>query len=284
MTEETSPPYEYVLYVDEAGDVGTRTKSEGDRGSTEWFGVGGFVVSRRHEAEMAEWVRTVRSSAGVGAAKELHYKTLDERRRLGVTEAVAQLPLAAFVVLSHKENMRGYKNSRAAAAGGEDVFYNFCLRVLLERVSASVRSSSLSRFGKVTRLKVVIAQTGAVRYSQTIAYIELLRMQARAGTTYLSAATIDPQVLDMWQIEKVSAKSTAGCQIADVIVSAFYNCVNETGKYPLLCDPALRLRPVMAKRFSKISNVGLRLLPWDAAIPERYRFIFEEYGYGWPPA
>lgn len=278
----TDIDYEYVLVIDEAGDVGTKTFDTGTK-STNWFGIGGYVISKSHEAEAAEWIRQIRTGSLAPPSAELHYKGLDERRRIGVAREVAKLPLAAFMVLSHKDNMRGYENPRAAKADGENIFYNFCLRVLLERVTEVVARSSLKRFGRAAKLKIVIAQTGGIRYSQTAAYLEKLRYQAFAGTTFLSAAVINPKVIDMWLVEQVSAKTSAACQIADTIVSAFYNAVNDEGKYPRLQEPALQLWPVVARQFLRRSNVGLTLLPWDHKIPVEDRGIFEAYGYGWSP-
>lgn len=278
----TAGDYEYVLYIDEAGDVGTKPIASGTK-STTWFGLGGYVVSKRYEADIADWIRQIRAGAQTPPSAEMHYKSLDERRRIAVAREVAKLPLRAFVVLSHKDNMRGYENLKAAKAGGENVFYNFCLRVLLERVTAAVARSSLRRFDKPSKLKIVIAQTGGIRYGQTAAYLELLRFQAVAGTTFLSASVINPRVLDMWLVEQVSAKSSAACQVADTIVSAFYNAVNDEGRYPGLLNPALELRPVVARQFERTSNEGVTLLPWNRKIPREHRQVFEAYGYGWAP-
>ena len=282
MNEVTSRDYEYVVFIDEAGDVGTKTFAEGTK-STTWFGIGGFVIAKRFEAEITEWIKSVRAGARAPLTGELHYKSLDDRRRCAVAKEIAKLPLRSFVVLSHKDNMRGYVNDRAAKMAGENVFYNFCLRILLERVTEAVARSSAKRFGHAAKLKIVVAETGGVRYSQTAAYMEYLRQQALNGTTFLQAATINPRVLDMWLIEQVSARTTAGCQIADTIVSAFYNAVNEEGKYPLFQDPALALQPIVARQFFRRSNVELTLLPWDHNIPLRFQTIFEAYGYGWRP-
>ena len=60
----SEPRYEYVLFIDEAGDVGTRIKTGGEKGSTEWFALGGFVAAQRYEAELAHWVRTIRDEVG----------------------------------------------------------------------------------------------------------------------------------------------------------------------------------------------------------------------------
>lgn len=278
----SKPGYEYVLFIDEAGDVGTRVRSGDGKGSTEWFALGGFVAAQRYEAEMADWVRSVRQEIGAPPdSMELHFNGLDKQRRINAATAIAKLPIRAFVVLSHKENMRGYQNSRAAKAGGRNVFYNFCVRVLLERATQVVARSCTKRFGEVRPMKTVIAETGGVRYDHTMEYLDKLRGQALTGTTYLGANTIHPRVASSWAFEKVSAKTVAGCQVADVITSSFYNAVHQDAVFPMLQDPALALRPIMARKDGVVANTGLKLLPWDRNIPAQYRPIFQSYGYGW---
>lgn len=177
--------------------------------------------------------------------------------------------------------MRHHTNARAARAGGKNVFYNFCLRVLLERVTHQVAQSSLIRFGEVRRLKVVIAETGGVKYDHTMEYIERLRAQALTGRTFLSQMTIHPKVASGWQVEKVSAKTTAGCQLADVVASAFYNGVNEHSEMPMLTTPALALERVVPRRGLSRSGHGVTLLPWDQDIPRKHRPFLAKFGYKW---
>ena len=99
----SKPGYEYVLFIDEAGDVGTRVRSDAGNGSTEWFALGGFVAAQRYEAEMADWVRSVRQEIGAPPDNvELHFNGLDKQRRIKAATEIAKLPIRAFVVLSHK--------------------------------------------------------------------------------------------------------------------------------------------------------------------------------------
>ncbi|AKR55738.1 hypothetical protein XM25_07990 [Devosia sp. H5989] len=274
--------YEYVMHIDEAGDIGLKTAVQGDKGSTEWFALGGYVASRNNEPNIAAWVQGIREAAEAPPeVLQLHYNMLDEKRRIAAATALAKLPIKAFVVLSHKDNMRGYRNDRAARAGGKNVFYNFCLRVMLERATQTVARSSMNRFGEIKPMKIVIAETGGVRYEHTMEYLEKLRAQAITGTTFLKASTIHPKVAASWLFEKVSAKNTAGCQIADTIASAFYNAVHADSVMPMLQKPAEALRPVMATHEGQVQNMGLKLLPWSHDIPDKFKPIFRTYGYQW---
>lgn len=277
-----APGYEYVMHIDEAGDIGLKTSAQGDKGSTEWFALGGYIASRNNEPKIAGWVQTIKDKAEAPPeVLQLHYNMLDERRRIAAATAIGELPIKAFVVLSHKANMRGYRNERAAKAGGRNVFYNFCLRVMLERATQVVARSSVKQHGEIKPMKIIIAETGGIRYEHTMEYLEKLRAQAITGTTFLKASTIHPKVAASWLFEKVSAKNTAGCQIADTIASAFYNAVHEDSVMPMLQAPAEALRPAMATHEGQVQNMGLKLLPWSHEIPEKFKPIFRSYGYHW---
>ncbi|WDR05566.1 DUF3800 domain-containing protein [Devosia rhodophyticola] len=275
------PEYEYVLYVDEAGDIGTRTATEGDQGSTEWLVLGGIVIAKKYEPEVPQWISEIRRTLGATQGPELHYKKLNRRKRIEVATQIAGLKTRAFVVASHKSNMRGHKNPRAQRIPGENTFYNFCLRILLERASVTVLRSSLKEFGSPKRMKVILARTGGIRYSQTRAYIEVLRLQAFNNATFLSKRVIEPTVVSWKLIGPVSAKTSSGCQIADCVASSFYNGLNELGGYPRMTDAAIALDPIMARENGLTRGFGLQLLPWDKNIPETYRSLFEHYGYRW---
>lgn len=275
-----SSDYDYILYIDEAGDSGLKLRSKGT-GSTEWFALGGIVVSRRHEAAIPDWVRDILSGIGheEPIPEELHFNRLDVERKLLAAKAVARLPVSAFTVMSHKENMRGYRNTRAERLGGKNIFYNFCLRVLLERVTQTVARTSMRQFKEIRRLRIVIARTGGVQYDLTMDYIEKLRAQALTGTTFLNKNVIHHAIASSWQFEPVSANTSAGCQIADTVVSSFYNSVNETGAFPMLQGPAKAIEPIVPRYRGVRANHGLTLLPWNNNIPARYRSIFRHYGY-----
>lgn len=283
VTGSVKPPanaYDYILYIDEAGDSGVKQRSLGT-GSTEWFALGGIVISRRHEPDVPDWVRGILAEIqhDEPVPEELHFNLLDIERKRLTAQAVAKLPVSAFVVMSHKENMRGYRNKRAERLGAKNVLYNFCLRVLLERVTHAVARTSLKQFKEVRRLRIVIAETGGVKYEMTMEYIEKLRAQALTGTTFLNRNVVHHQVASSWQFEPVNANTVAGCQVADVVVSSFYKAVNETGAFPLLQAPALALEPVVPRYRGIRADHGVTLLPWNHNIPARFRPIFRHYGY-----
>lgn len=272
-----APDYEYVLYVDE----GLKTAADGGDASSKWFCLGGVVISRQYEPDLVQWVRDIRFSLHLGGGRGLHYKNLLPEHRQRACELAAGMKMRGSVVVSHKANMRGHENKRAAVRSGQQPFYNFMLRVLLERVTSCVAGSAEKHFGGPRRVKVILAQTGGVYYSQTLAYIELLRIQAEGHATYLKAMEIDPRVLSIQLVEPVSAKTVAGCQLADLVTSAFNNALNPEGAAPLLTAPAEALAPIIARRNKLARGYGVQLLPWNMQIPDEFKPIFRSYGYHW---
>lgn len=273
------PPYEYVLFIDEAGDTGLRV--DGAEGTSEWFCLAGILMAKRYEPDTTAWVQDIRREVGSYQGPELHFKALAEWNKVKACQMLSALPLRAFALLSHKQNMRGYSNARAAKIPSQNYFYNWCLRVLLERASHLVGLSSKKRFAGPRLMKVVMARTGALQYSQTCAYIEYLRGQALNKATYLSAREINPKVLHMRLIKPIMARYAPGAQLADIVASAFYNAVNDRAEPPLYLPPAMALERVMAKQDELVSGYGLCLMPWNGEIPEKHRPIFEHYGRVW---
>ena len=91
------------------------------------------------------------------------------QRRI-VCEAIASQELRCFALVSNKKNMHGYRNARAEAARGgsaNETFYNFCGRVLLERVTEFVYRQSILEHKKPKHLHVIFSDRGGVRYEQT---------------------------------------------------------------------------------------------------------------------
>jgi hypothetical protein len=128
-------PY-YLAFIDEAGDPGLNTVRPIDAaGGTEWLCLGAVVIRAARGAEILGWVRSILLKAGGNNRSDLHYRTLPNFRKRIVCSELAKLPIRAFVLASNKKNMRRYRNPRAERIGSQQWFYNYCLRLLLERVT-----------------------------------------------------------------------------------------------------------------------------------------------------
>lgn len=225
MATDIPKPY-YTVFIDEAGDPGLKTVRPIDTvGGTEWLCLSAVVIRAKHDADVVNWVRSILSKAGAPNRPDLHYRNLkNDQKRIAARE-LAQLPIRAFVLASNKKNMRGYRNMRAERVRSQQWFYNFCLRLLLERVTDFCYHHAASERARGRFLRIVYSERGAHSYAQTAAYQELLKMQAKGEALVLTKRRIRWEVLDWRLAAPASHKSSAGAQLADVVASAFYQAM-----------------------------------------------------------
>ena len=170
MASDVPTPY-YIAFIDEAGDPGLKTVRPIDPvGGTEWLCLSAVVVRAKHDADLVNWVRSILSKAGVPNRPDLHYRHLKNDQKTIAVSDLAQRPIKAFVLASNKKNMRGYRNMRAERVRSQQWFYNFCLRLLLERVTDFCFHHAASERAKDRFLKIVYSERGAHSYAQTAAY------------------------------------------------------------------------------------------------------------------
>lgn len=274
--------YEYVLYVDEAGDDGlTRVRPIDPVGGSEWLCIGGVLIRASNEAAVVGWVKEIRENIKAAQGPALHFRNLSPTKKSQACDLLASKPLQCFVVCSNKKNMRRHANSKAAQRGGKQWYYNFCVRLLMERVTEVVLNDSLKNYGKPKLLKVVFSQRGGHSYGQTKAYWQVLRTQAAAGTTYLQKRQIRHEVLRFNLVDYVPHTEVAGCQLADIVASAFYSA-SDTLDVVHNLDPAKQLAARMARSNKQIADFGVVLQPtppWAAKLTAEQKQIFEFYGY-----
>lgn len=284
-------PYEYILYIDEAGDDGLkRVRPVDPSGASEWLVISGVLVRKNNENAVVHWVRDIRADVDATQGPALHFRNLSPTKKRRVCELLTEKELVCFVVCSNKKNMRGYSNERAALAGGKQWFYNFCVRFLMERVTDLCFRDSDKKFRESKNLKVVFSQRGGHSYGQTKAYWELLRSQYRFGTTYLNRWVMRHEVLRFRLVDYVPHTSNAGLQLADTVASAFYQACDtlDVSNNP---DFAKLLLPKMARSGGSAADYGVVLQPtppWRADLNETQKAIFSFYGYdfggAWAPA
>lgn len=283
-----SRPYEYVAFVDEAGDPGLRRiESSGVGGASEWFVLGCALFRRSTEEKLAELNVEMRKHLGITQRDFIHYKDLHTGKRNRICSFIADKPNILFAVCSHKKNMEGYNNERAARKSqDQNWFYNFIARILFERVSDFVYKDSIKTYGEAKKIKIVFASRGVQRFSTFGAYLELLRVQTRGNSLKLGRRKIVPTVLDGMLVSSETAKNSPGLQIADIVASAFFDAVNESGGKACNASFALALEPRMAferrNNLKRIADYGLVMLPTGLAqqkISNSQKVVFQHYGY-----
>ncbi|MDP1026291.1 DUF3800 domain-containing protein [Sphingomonas sp. KR1UV-12] len=269
----------YVVFIDEAGDPGIKS-SPSVPAWTEWFTLGAVVVAAHREPEVRGWIEEMRNVTRSRQKPDLHYRNLSLSNKRRVARMLASKGVRLFALASHKANMRGH---RSAALGrmSPDQYYNWCLRFLLERVTAwCARRAKQDHVSPV--IKIVFSERGGHRYPDLVGYLKKLEYQARAGTLTLKARHIVPGVLVPELCEVRPHTSVAGLQLADIVASAFFQAANSALPTHEL-SPARLLSERMAKegRSRVHANFGLTLLPLphQGTIPAAERAIFEFYGY-----
>lgn len=280
-----APPDEgYIAYIDESGDPGIRAVSPiVENGASEWFSVGAIVIKTETDAAVVDWVRDINKRTG-NQKPDLHYSHLRAGQTRVVCQTISALPLRCFAVVSNKKNMSGYKNLRAEAARGgsaNETFYNFCIRVLLERITEFVLRRSMNEYGQPKHLRIIFSERGGVRYSQTGAYLDLLSNQARANLTYLDKRQIKWEVMHPNLVEKRLHHKSAGLQLADSVASAFRFAADASHPRHNLDDAAI-LKPRMWMKGGRYAYQGVTFLPWNpkaANLSEQQKEIFKFYGY-----
>ena len=279
--------FDYVLYVDEAGDDGLkRLKPEYPTGSSEWMVLAGYLVRAEVANEMPGLLREIRGALGARQGNGLHYKDLSPVKRLRSCELLARQPARAFAVCSYKRSLIGYSNNRAAKASyNPQWYYNFLIRILLERVTDFCFDDAMRKFGAPRLMKIVFSNKGGHRYGRTKAYIQQLRHQAVAGTTHLATRVIRPEVLRQHLIDYVPHYLDAGLQLADIVASAAFQAVETHPRWDT--GPAKALNPIFAKDPAGTTDqprpawYGFTLLPSpkNCTLTPEQQQIFRFYGY-----
>ena len=177
--------------------------------------------------------------------------------------------------------MKGHQNIRAASRNGKQWFYNYCVRLLMERATELCLKDSLKHYEEPRPLRVVFSQRGGHSYGQTKAYWEILKRQAAGRTTLLNKREVRHQVLRFNLVDYVPHEQNAGLQLADIVASAFFQSVETSGRN-FDTRHAKQLGPIMAKERNVVADFGLALQPTnprDLKLSVGQKEIFRHYGY-----
>lgn len=150
-----TPEYGYIAYMDEAGDPGLRrVRPNDENGASEWLVLSAVVIRAKREQDVVGWTQSIVSDLGIRQRRDLHYRDLSPTRKLVAGERIARLPIRAFAICSNKKNMQGHINNRAAKIPSQQWFYNWCVRLLLERVTAFCAARTIEDHGKRLPIKI----------------------------------------------------------------------------------------------------------------------------------
>ncbi|TDE40815.1 DUF3800 domain-containing protein [Antarcticimicrobium sediminis] len=279
MDHEIMSSYKYVLYIDEAGDDGlTKIRPIDANGASEWLILSGYLIRAEHENSCRDWLDSISDKIQC-QSPIIHFRELSPMKGTRAAELLASHPARAFVVASNKKNMRGYRNERAAQAGGKQWFYNWLVRVLLERVTEFCLRDCASTPRSEDKVKILFSKRGGHSYGQTKAYLEWLRLQR---DPVLKKRKIDFRFLSFQLIDYIPHYQDPGLQCSDIIASAVFRALNIENKNRSI-DAATKLAPIMARdEFNEIRDFGLVLQPTNPQIltlTAEQAEIFLHYGF-----
>ena len=287
--DEQESRYDYIAYIDEAGDPGlNKVKPLSVPGSSEWLVISAALIPAEVEDEVKEWVQEMMTAMNSRQLHDIHFQKLNPSRKALLCSMLAQKRVRLFAVVSNKQNMQGYQNPRAAEVPSDNWFYCWMTRVLLERLTHCVAHASLKRYGTVRKVKLEFSERGGLSYSQMSAYYEWINIKSVGGKIplYLPWGTVDFRVLGRSLLKVYSHRDRAGLRLADIVASAFFKAVDVHDTRA--CDPqfAKLLSPVMAKSpdTKQVAGYGVKLMPsWKVLdkfkVPTEQREILIHFGY-----
>lgn len=247
---------EFVCYVDEAGDEGFgKLRSPQKSGQSKWLVLGAAIVSRDNDAQLPGWRDEIMSLFPAKRRTDLHFRDLNHGQRVAACRELAKRPIGFAAVASNNLTIIG--------SGREHVFkrkgylYNYLVRYLLERVTATLRERGV-RDGSTASVKVIFSRRGGTDYQSMRDYLILMR---DGREVVRPVRSIDWSVLDPNAILVENHSKRAGLQIADVLTSATAAALEPN----IFDDIEPRYALTICRRFLRtggcIANRGLTLIP-----------------------
>lgn len=273
----------FVLYIDEAGDPGVKARSAHSSKAHEWFVLGGVLIKAERDREAIDWLKDMREAIRAQSPlAPIHYRNLSDPNRERVCRMLGRKPVRLFSVASHKKNMRGYQNKKLGSGFNRGAFYNWCIRLLLERASAWVENHSIVNGIQTRSMQIVFSERGGHDYEHLFSYLRTLNFQRDAGTTHLSARVIRPGTIDVDLCEVRPHNKVAGLQLADICASAiFQGLVSDVPRHSIV--PALQLKERVAIDPKSNTRVDFGLTLWPKShqgeIPSEDRELLKAYGF-----
>lgn len=271
----------FHVYVDEAGDPGIKIKASCTPHWADWFVLSAVVVSDENDANTVEWIRDMNRSIRRSEPSDIHYRKFSDANRRHVCRVLASKPVRIFIVASNKNTMREHR-SRRLGQSNEKIFYNWCLRLLLERVTEWCARRGRNAGADVFPARIVFSRRGGHDYGELKDYLRKISAQSITGNLKLDKKGITPNVIFDSLIEIEAHNNLAGLQLADVAASAFFQAACSASRRHDL-RPAFDLICRLARRDKRKRPdwFGMMLLPFphQGDIPIEDRKIFELCGY-----
>ena len=241
-----SAPPPFYVYIDESGDEGFTF----DKGSSEWFVLAACLVREANDRKLGDLVDGIRSLYKSQQRRDLHFKDMEEAKRLPYVAAIAGAPVRAVSVMFRKPPLA------ERFAGGGQRLYSYAARYLIERVSAAcIKARKKTEIGPA---KIIFSHRTTTSYDDLRAYLDVLKTK--------DDCTIDWSVIDTKRISTLQHRERPGLQIADAIASSFYTAV--TKKHGVCDDRYARLLHPVIHRSPDGERLGHGVKIWPSLSAE----------------
>jgi hypothetical protein len=276
-------PIGYAVYIDESGDDGIKTVTPIDvAGASEWFVLAGFVVPLAEDHFVQQWLVEALSRIKSPQRKNIHFSKLDDGRKEIVCQYLATLNFRWFVAVSHKPNMRGYRNTRAERVGSRNYFYNWMARILLEKITQYCLKDSHTRYRGLPQhvLRIEFSTRGGMFYPHTKDYLAKLWLRSKEGRLHVATDDLAWNVVDIGSIYHYDHSKRAGLQFADVVAGAFYRGLSHADGRSGDTQFVQTIAPRVAEGPDGIFGFGVKLMPdhWKRTLRLDQRKIFDLFG------
>lgn len=269
-----------TVFIDEGGDAGVRDGLDYAHTRHEWFSIGALIIRSSRELEAVKWVQHIRDQCRSSQSPDLHYHKLKEDRRVQACEILSKRPAKALCVVSHKSNVRAHVSPKLGKLKAMQ-YYNWCTRLLLERVMFWAAEFYISQDAPIQPLRIIFSENRGHNYEEMFGYFETLNMQAELGRFKLKPKAWIPAMMvrDFWAVQPHN--KIAGLQLADLVASAFLQAANSNSNN-FNQSAAEALKKIMASsKNGDFADVGVTVWPLrdQAPVPVAARPIFQHYGY-----
>lgn len=219
-----------TIYIDEAGDLGINK-------GTRWFVLSAIIVNKDKEADIRQKIQTIKSELNLN---EIHFRKL--RNYEQKCYAVSILNTCDFDLINIIVDTSKITLNQTDRNGTPSIVsYNYCCRLLLERVSWLLRDSG--RIGDI-----VLSSRGTSRDGELIEYIKEKLFKYDFNEVANCFYTIKAKSAAQWDL----------LQLADVCATSIFN-YHEPNKYgfitPCYC---YRLKSHVYKHNGNINSYGMK--------------------------
>lgn len=236
---------ECTVYIDEAGDLGI------NRG-TRWFVLSAVIVDKDKEEFIRQKIRMIKSELNLN---EIHFRNLRNYEQKCYAISIlnqGEFDLINIIVDTTKITM----NKTDRNGSPSIVSYNYCCRLLLERVSWLLRDTN-------RRGDIILSSRGTSRDGELIEYIKkLLEYNFNEVTNCFN--TIKAKSASQWDL----------LQLADVCATSIFN-YHEPNRYgfitPCYC---YRLKSHVYKRNNNSDSYGMKY--YDSTMKPDHKYFLEK--------